>query len=48
MAKYYEIKSEGKGIINFAMSNPDTATVYYFHTCELESSVGCDGMMSVV
>ncbi len=44
VAKYYEGKSEGNGIINFAMSNSDTATVYYFHACKLGSSVGCDGM----
>ena len=47
VARYYEAKSEGNGIINFAMSNPDTATVYYFHACKLESSVGCDGMMKM-
>jgi|GEM_PF-4831993 len=44
VAKYYEAKSEGNGIINFAMSNSDTSTLYYFHACKLGSSVGCDGM----
>jgi hypothetical protein len=47
VAKYYEDKSEGEGILNFAMSNPDTATVYYFRACKLESSVGCDGMLKM-
>jgi hypothetical protein len=47
VAKYYEDKSEGEGIINFAMSNPDTATAYYFRACKLHSSVGCDGMMKM-
>ncbi len=47
VAKYYEAKSQGNGIINFATSNPDTATVYYFHACKLESSIGCDGMMKM-
>jgi TPR repeat protein len=47
VAKYYEAKSEGEGIINFAMSNPDTATIYYFRACKLKSSVGCDGMMKM-
>ena len=47
VAKYYEDKSEGEGILNFAMSNSDTATAYYFRACKLKSSVGCDGMMKM-
>lgn len=45
VANYYAAKSEGNGIVNFAVSNPDTATMYYFHACKLESPVGCDGMV---
>ena len=47
VARYYEDKSEGNGIINFAMSNPDSATTYYFHACKLKSSVGCDRMVKM-
>lgn len=47
VAKDYEAKSEGGGILNFAMSHSDTATAYYFLACKHASASGCDGMMKM-
>ena len=47
VAKFYEAKSEGQGIVNFAMSHSDTATAYYLLACKHESAIGCDGMLKM-
>ncbi|MEO9157688.1 MAG: hypothetical protein ABI591_18880 [Kofleriaceae bacterium] len=47
VAKYYDDKQAGKGIISFLMSHSDTAIAYYFRACKLESSTGCDRMLDL-